>query len=112
MAIGRRAEAGTRMNKFARASICGLMLGVAASAASAIELPPAGNCREIAAVSGARGFWLGRFSGYYEDFFDDRRPIAAQGCFSSEYECRRWINEVQSAVLQPGFMSCRLTYHQ
>jgi hypothetical protein len=100
------------MNKFARAGICGLMLSAAGSVALAIELPPAGNCRQVAAALGASGYWFGRFSGYYEDLFDDRRPIAAQGCFATEYECRRWINEVQSAVLEPGFMSCRLRHQR
>ena len=88
------------------------MLTAAGSVASAIELPPAGNCRQVAAALGGSGYWFGRFSGYYKDLFDDRRPIAAQGCFYTEYECRRWINEVQSAVLEPGFMSCRLTHRQ
>jgi hypothetical protein len=95
------------MNNFARAIFCAAILARAAPAAAAIELPPAGDCRQVAAERGAGGYWLGRFSGYYEDLFDVRRPIAARGCFATEYECRRWINEVQSAVLEPGLMTCR-----
>ena len=96
------------MNTFLRA--IGAMLVVAttsaASAALHIPVPEAGDCNVMQSQSGDFELWLGRFSGAYEDLFDTRRPIAVRGCFLSEYECRRWINEVQSAVVNPGLMSC------
>jgi hypothetical protein len=93
------------MNTFARAVAAAFVVLGLCNAASALRLPPAEDCRALAARGGA--FWMGSFSGTYEDFFDYRRPIAVRGCFSSEYACRRWINEIQTIVVNPGLMSCR-----
>jgi hypothetical protein len=82
-----------------------LALGGAASAQRP-SLPPAPDCRQVAASHAS--FWEGRFSGTYEDFFDKRWPLSARGCFETEYSCRRWLHELQSIAVSPGFMSCRL----
>lgn len=56
--------------------------------------PPAPDCRLLAAQHGAQRLWFGAFSGMHNDtFFDIRRPYYAQGCFLSEYDCRRWLHE-------------------
>lgn len=56
--------------------------------------PPAPDCRLLAAQHGAQRLWFGAFSGTHNDtFFDIRRPYYAQGCFLSEYDCRRWLHE-------------------
>jgi hypothetical protein len=96
------------MNTFARvfAAVVATMTS-AYAAPPGLLLPPAGDCRQMAATHGAAGFWVGRFTGTYKDLFDDRRPLFAQGCFATEYECRRWINEVQSIAIDPGLMTCR-----
>jgi hypothetical protein len=95
------------MNTFARVLAAVLAITTSALAAPVgLQLPPAGDCRQMAATSGA-GFWVGRFTGTYKDFFDDRRPLFAEGCFATEYECRRWVNEVQSIAIDPGLMVCR-----
>ena len=95
------------MNTFARVfggGACEHELG--SCGAVGLQLPPAGDCRQMAATHGA-GFWVGRFTGTYKDFFDDRRPLFAEGCFATEYECRRWVNEIQSIAIDPGLMVCR-----
>ena len=71
------------------------------------KLPPAPSCGEMAASHSS--FWEGRFSGTYEDFFDKRWPLSARACFETEYACRRWVHEIQTIAISPGFMSCRLT---
>ena len=73
------------------------------------KLPPAGDCRAMAA-SGIKNIWYGEFSGRYEDtLFRDGYyyPISAQGCFVSEYECRRWTNQLLSITESSGLMRCR-----
>jgi hypothetical protein len=56
--------------------------------------PVAGDCATIAAAVGAENTWYGQFSGkYYDNFSDNYHPIAARGCFESEFACRRWQNE-------------------
>jgi len=97
------------MNTFTRALASAAFLalcGSSAYAVSAYSIPPGGDCDAFAAA-GRGGYWVGRFSGSYEDVFDHRWPIAAQACFQSEYECRRWINQAQSAAPDPAAMSCR-----
>ncbi|HEX9903718.1 MAG TPA: hypothetical protein VGA77_02020 [Propylenella sp.] len=94
------------MNTITRVLRGALFLMIFGSTAGAITLPPAGDCGAMAA-QGIRPLWLGEFSGTYEDFSERRRMIAARGCFPTEYACRRWINEVQSAVIFPGLMTCR-----
>jgi hypothetical protein len=97
------------MNTFARALAGGLFLTVfatSAQAASAYGFPPAGDCAAFAA-QGKAGYWIGRFSGQSEDIWDRHWPVSAQGCFVTQYECRRWINEMQSAAPSPAAMSCR-----
>jgi hypothetical protein len=86
--------------------VAALLMLAPCGAGAALRLPPAEDCGALAARGGA--FWMGRFSGTYEDVFDYRRPLAARGCFSSEYACRRWVNELQSIAIAPGLMSCRL----
>lgn len=95
------------MNTISRAGASAAFLIALAGAAPAQvpRLPPAPSCGEIAATNAT--FWEGRFSGTYEDFFDKRWPISARGCFASEYACRRWVNQIQTIVVFPGFMSCR-----
>ncbi len=70
-------------------------------------LPPAGDCRSMVAATGGKGIWFGQFSGRYETLFDRIWPLAARGCFTSEYACRRWTNEILSIGKGPGLMSCR-----
>jgi hypothetical protein len=94
------------MNTFARASIA-FAAALTASASSAIEIPAAPDCRAMAAAHPGGSFWRGTFSGTYEDFFDRRQMIYVEGCFETEYLCRRWINQVQTAVINPGLMRCR-----
>jgi hypothetical protein len=93
------------MNTFARAAGAVVFAIGLGGTAAAQRLPPAEDCRALAARGGL--FWTGSFTGTYEDVFDYRRPLAARGCFSSEYACRRWINEIQSIAVDPGLMSCR-----
>ncbi len=71
------------------------------------ELPAAGDCQSMIAATGGKGIWVGRFSGRYEDLFDRIWPLAASGCFTSEFACRRWTNEMLSIADGPGLMSCR-----
>jgi hypothetical protein len=64
----------------------------------------------MVAATGGKGIWFGQFSGRYEDPFGDDRyyPVAARGCFRSEYECRRWLNQLLSiASGSSALMSCR-----
>ncbi len=70
-------------------------------------LPPAGDCQSMVAATGGKGIWFGQFSGRYETLFDRIWPLAARGCFTSEYACRRWTNEILSISYGPGLMSCR-----
>ena len=73
------------------------------------KLPPAGDCRAMVAAGG-KNIWFGSFSGRYQDpFVDDRYyPLAARGCFRSEYACRRWTNQILSiASGSSALMSCR-----
>jgi hypothetical protein len=98
------------MNTFARAfaaALGSLLLTSGAFAQPGLKLPPAGDCHRIAAERGARGFWLGRFSGIYVDAFDHRWPLFGEGCFETEYACRRWVNEMQTLADAPGIMSCK-----
>lgn len=76
----------------------------AAAPAAAMDLPPAAACDAAARAAGAS--WQGRFSGRRRDFFDRMEMVFVEGCFASEYLCRRWLNEVQTAVEIPGLMSC------
>ena len=71
------------------------------------KLPPAGDCQSMVAATGGKGIWFGQFSGRYEDLFDRIRPLAARGCFTSEYACRRWTHTILSLADGPGLMSCR-----
>jgi hypothetical protein len=71
------------------------------------KLPPAGDCQSMVAATGGKGIWFGQFSGRYETLFDRHWPLAARGCFTSEYACRRWTNEILSIADGPGLMSCR-----
>ena len=94
------------MNTFLRASgAIGALLWTL-SGAAALQLPVSGDCRVMSAQAARQEVWMGRFSGTYDDLFDQRRMIAVNGCFYSEYECRRWINGVQTAVTNPGLMTC------
>jgi hypothetical protein len=93
------------VNTIARVLTVLLALAAPACGASALTLPPAGDCDAMLTAGGT--VWMGQFSGNYEDLFDHRHMIFARGCFTMEYECRRWINEVQTAVVFPGVMSCR-----
>jgi len=73
------------------------------------ELPPAGDCYAMTAANAGTGIWYGEFSGRYEDQFRDGfyYPVAARGCFASEYACRRWTNQLLSITGQSALMSCR-----
>jgi hypothetical protein len=77
-----------------------------ASHAQQVTLPPAGDCAAFAARSSG-SYWIGNFSGSYPTFSDQYQAIGGQGCFASEQECRRWVNEAQSVAPEPGVMSCR-----
>jgi hypothetical protein len=73
--------------------------------------PPGGDCAAIAAQRGPSATWYGEFSGnYYDTFRDVSFPIAARGCFISEYDCRRWLHESMSYGGQGGILyaRCRL----
>ena len=96
------------MNTFLRAvAAIALFLALGSAAlAQRPNLPPAPDCRQMAASHAS--FWEGRFSGTYEDLFDKRWPLSARGCFETEYACRRWVHEIQTIAVSPGFMSCRL----
>jgi hypothetical protein len=83
------------------------MAGSSIAQAQQVTLPPAGNCAAIAAQMPGGGYWIGNFSGSYPTFSDQYQAIGGQGCFASEKECRRWVNEAQSVATQPGVMSCR-----
>ena len=92
----------------AGALLCASLTSSPASA-SWPQLPPAGDCRAMAAA-GVENIWRGQYSGKYQDpVFDERvYPLSASGCFRSEYECRRWLNEL--LTISGGFsalMSCR-----
>jgi len=74
------------------------------------KLPPAGDCRSMAAATGGKGIWYGQFSGRYDDPYGDDRyyPLAARGCFRSEFACRRWTNQLLSiSGGSSALMSCR-----
>lgn len=96
------------MNTFLRAAAPFLtLLALGGTALSQVpKLPPAPSCGDVAARLPT--FWEGRFSGTYEDLFDKRWPISARACFETEYSCRRWVNQIQTIVMYPGFMSCRV----
>ncbi len=70
---------------------------------------PAGDCQQLIASSGGHGIWYGEYSGQSRDISSDRMyPFAGRGCFTSEYACRRWTNEMLSAANgSPGLTSCR-----
>jgi hypothetical protein len=95
------------MNTFLRAAapVAALLVLGGTAFAQRPKLPPAPDCRQIAASHST--FWEGRFSGTYEDLFDRNWPIAARACFETEYACRRWVHEIQTIVVNPGLMSCR-----
>ena len=97
----------TQMNTFLRvAASFGMLLTLGGTSLAQVpKLPPAPSCGQVSAQYPT--FWEGRFSGTYEDLFDKRWPISARACFRTEYECRRWINEIQTIVMYPGFMTCR-----
>jgi hypothetical protein len=86
-----------------------LLLFLAGSGAHAqqVTLPPAGDCAAFAAQFRGGGYWVGIFSGSYPTFSDQYQGIGGQGCFRSERECRRWLNEAQTAAPEPAAMSCR-----
>ena len=88
------------------AGLSGMLLPDTAQAQRPI-LPPAGDCQAMVAATGGKGIWFGQFSGRYEDLFDRFWPLAARGCFASEYACRRWTNQILSIADGPGLMSCR-----
>jgi hypothetical protein len=88
------------------AGLTGMLLTDTAQA-QRVKLPPTGDCQSMVAATGGKGIWFGQFSGRYEDLFDRYRPLAARGCFTSEYACRRWTNEILSIGKGPGLMSCR-----
>jgi hypothetical protein len=72
--------------------------------------PPAPDCRVLAARYGGQRLWFGAFSGTrFDSYFDIRRPHYAQGCFLSEYECRRWLHENLSFLDggNLGWMRCQ-----
>jgi len=72
--------------------------------------PPAPDCGAMAARYGPQRLWFGAISGERIDvFFDRSYPHYAQGCFLSEYTCRRWLHENLS-YLQGGnlnWMRCQ-----
>jgi hypothetical protein len=56
--------------------------------------PLAPDCRAMAARFGPQGLWFGAISGRRFDVFGDRSyPYYAEGCFRTEYACRRWLHE-------------------
>jgi hypothetical protein len=65
----------------------------------------------VAESCDAGGAWYGRFGGTRIDpFVDSPRAVSYQGCFSSEWACRRWQNEAIT-YLEGGPIhatSCRL----
>ena len=72
--------------------------------------PPGGDCAAISAELGPARTWHGEFSGsYYDTFRDVSFPIAARGCFTSEYSCRRWLHESMSLGGQGGILYARCT---
>ncbi len=73
------------------------------------KLPPAGDCHAMAAANGGGGVWFGEFSGRYEDPFRDGfyYPVAARGCFATEYACRRWTNQLLSITGSSALTRCR-----
>ena len=77
------------------AGLSGLLL-IETAQAQRVKLPPAGDCQSMVAVTGGKGIWFGQFSGRYEGAFDRIYPLAARGCFASEYACRRWTNQILS----------------
>ena len=91
--------------------VAGLSVTLLADAAIA-QRPtpiPAGDCQSMAAATGGKGLWFGRYSGQAQDQSSDRTwMFAGSGCFKSEYECRRWTHEMMSAAGGfPGTTSCR-----
>ena len=87
------------------AGLSGMLLPDTAQARP--KLPQAGDCQAMVAAIAGKGIWFGQFSGRYEGAFDRIYPLAARGCFSSEYACRRWTNQILSIAEGPGLMSCR-----
>ena len=88
----------------------------AAPSFAATPIPPGGDCQTLTFQNPGKPLWYGTFSGRQEDdLFDHRRwsvfrnrMVYVRGCFLTEYACRRWLNEVLTAVNDPGVMRCRL----
>jgi hypothetical protein len=104
-----------------KVAVLTLMLGVSAAGAAVNpalalfdyegrELPVAGDCAVIASEIGAQATWHGEFSGKrYDDFRELYTPFFAEGCFRSEYECRRWQNVATSYMARGGIVYTRCT---
>lgn len=79
------------------------------SSAPAYPPPPVPHCDDVMARHGDRAIWVGHFSGRYPTGNPQgSAPYGAVGCFLSEAECRRWLNQNLSFAGQPLYvMSCR-----
>ncbi len=70
--------------------------------------PVGGDCAAIAAQIGPGATWYGEFAGnYYDDVTDHRYPYSARGCFTNEYDCRRWQNDAISYTGRGGIVYTR-----
>ncbi len=71
---------------------------------------PAGDCRSMVAATGGKGIWYGEYSGRAQEETSDRfYPFSGRGCFTSEFACRRWTNDMATRAngWAPGVMRCR-----
>jgi len=66
---------------------------------------PAGDCASMVAATGGKGIWYGWYSGRYEDEWDRVFPLYGRGCFTSEFACRLWLNEM--LTLANGWSAAR-----
>lgn len=79
------------------------------SAAPAYPPPPVPRCVDVVAHYGERGIWVGHFAGKYATGAPGgTASYGAVGCFLSEAQCRRWLNQNLSFAGHPLLtMSCR-----
>ena len=62
-----------------------------------VERPYSYDCGALAAEIGPNAVWFGRFAGSLRKrLWDATFPYNDQGCFPSEYECRRWQHQNMS----------------
>ena len=95
------------MNTFARV-LAAVLISVhdlaRLAAPVGLQLPPAGRLPPDGGDAGRRASGSAASRGTYKDFFDDRRPLFAEGCFDRNgiRRAARWVNEVQIHRHRPG----------